>query len=238
MKFSFLQTRVSIVIICVLIGLISGFKVANSQYRREQGLDIGKAAVQHAASSGADGGQGMTAQQREQIMNEMRQVIDNARNNPGDVEAQLNAADQFIQLGRPEEAMPFLQKADTAKPNDARVFAGMAMASFMLEKYDDAIKWSKKSIDLGPQNPGASFLLLASYIRLRRNLDEAEGILKRLESQNVDPTILANARNELAAARSGAPAEGQGGADPKTVLGHGPEDPNAGKGAARPGGRQ
>lgn len=239
MKFSFLQTRVSIVIIFLILGLIFGFKIANSQYRREHGPDAMAAAGAAQGGSHADAGsQGLSPQQREQVMNEMRQIIDKAKNNPNDAEAQLEAADQFIQFGRPEEAIPFLEKADKAKPNDARTMAGLSMASFMLEKYDDSVKWSKKSIDINQENPGASFLLVASYIRLRKNLDEAESILKRLEVQKVDPTILANARKELESARTGKSPDSQPGSDSKTVLGHGPEDPNTGKSAAKPGGRQ
>ncbi|MBK9706389.1 MAG: hypothetical protein IPO77_05115 [Acidobacteria bacterium] len=121
MKFSFLQTRVSIVIIFLILGLIFGFKIANSQYRREHGPDAMAAAGAAQGGSHADAGsQGLSPQQREQVMNEMRQIIDKAKNNPNDAEAQLEAADQFIQFGRPEEAIPFLEKADKAKPNDAR----------------------------------------------------------------------------------------------------------------------
>ncbi len=225
MKYAFLKSKASVVIIGLVLGLVTGFKIANSQYRRDQGAQLNRAVAQ--ASSGMSNSQSvnssssqqnLTPEQRNQIINDVRAVIDKARNNPQDLEAQLDAADQFIQIGRPEESVQFLQQAVKVAPNDARTSAGLGMAHFMMGKYDEAISWSQRSIDQSPKNPGASFILIASYIRANRNLDEAERLIKQLEIDGIDQELITKAREELNAARSGAAQPGS-----KTMLDHGPQ---------------
>ena len=212
MKYAFLGSNVAIILTRVLLGLFLAFKTSNCQFRAEQGPTLNKQVAM--ATEGAP----MTADQKNQIEKNFRDAINKARGNPQDVEAQLDAADQFIQVGNGKEALPFLELANKAKPDDARVSAGLGMANFMMGNYDDAITWSKKSISLNPQNPGASFLLVASYIRSNRNLDEAEKLINKLEADGVEANMIARAREELTAARSGKPAA------PQTMLQHGPEN--------------
>ncbi len=230
MKFDFFKTRVAIVIIGLILGLFIGFKIANSQYRRE------KESVLSGAVAKASGG-ATSNTSSDQALNEARRAIDKAKNNPQDAEAQLDAADQFIQISRPEEALQFLEQANQVKPNDARTMAGFGMANFMMSKYDEAIKWSKKSIELEPNNPGASFLLIASYIRSNKNLDEAEKLINKLEAEGVDQTMLAKVREELNLARSGQSGRSEGASGSKTVLDHGPKDEAPSRDSKKPGGR-
>lgn len=238
MKYAFLTSKISVVIIGLVLGLFVGFKIANSQYRREQGMSLNNAVAQ--ASGRASGSQSvnssnsqdLTPEQRDQIINQVRAIIDKAKNNPQDVEAQLDAADQFIQIGRPEESLQFLQQAVKVKPDDARTTAGLGMANFLMGKYDEAINWSKRSIDLAPKNPGATFLLIASYIRTNKNLDEAERLIKQLEAEGIDQEMVAKAREELNAVRSGGSKSGS-----KTMLDHGPENSKV-PSANKPGGQR
>jgi tetratricopeptide (TPR) repeat protein len=243
MKFAFLKTRVSVVIIGLVLGLVTGFKIANTQYRREQGLSLNRNIAQASGrlsgseSVNSSSSQNLTPEQRDQIINQVRMIIDKAKNNPGDIEAQLDAAYQFIQIGRPEEALQFLQQANKVKPDDARTTAGMGMASFMMGKYDEAITWSKRSLDLTPKNPGATFLLIASYIRSNSNLNEAERLIKQLEAEGMDKEMIAKAREELNAVRSD--KTGGSGSTPnsRTMLDHGPSDQKKGQEAGKTGGR-
>jgi tetratricopeptide (TPR) repeat protein len=237
MKFGFLKTKSAVVIIGLLLGLVVGFKIANIQYRREQGISLHNAVAQASGrmsdsqSVNSGNSQNLSPEQRDQIINQVRALIDKAKNNPQDVEAQLDAADQFIQIGRPEEALPFLQQANKVKPDDARITAGLGMATFMLGDYDEAIGWSKRSLDQTPKNPGATFLLIASYIRGNKNLDEAERLIKKLESEGMDREMIDKAREELNEVRSG--KAGGSGATPgsKSTLDHGPESPKSAPGA-------
>jgi tetratricopeptide (TPR) repeat protein len=242
MKYAFLKSKVSVVIIGLLLGLVVGFKIANSQYRREQGLSLNKAVAQAAGrmsdsqSVNSSNSQSLTAEQREQIINQVKRIIDKAKGNPQDVEAQLDAADQFIQIGRPDEAIQFLEQANKVKPDDPRTSAGLGMAHFMMGKYDEAINWSKRSLAQTPKNPGATFLLIASYIRSNQNLDEAERLIKQLESDGMDPEMINKAREELNEARGGAAGGAGANTGSKSMIDHGPENSKKGPGANKTGG--
>lgn len=223
-KYAFLRSKAALLIFGLLLGLMAGFKVANSQYRREQGKAISSAT---ARVSGARGGEGAHA-------GGGMAVIEKAKANPSDAEAQMEAASQFIQIERPNEAMPFLEQANKARPNDPRITAGLGVAHFMLNNLDEAATWLKRSRDLGATEPTVTSLLIGTYIETRKNLDEADRLLKELESKGVDPVKLARIRADLNAARAGktsnpstqGPAAPGGGS--KSVLDHGP-DPTGGK---------
>jgi Flp pilus assembly protein TadD len=225
-KYAFLRTNTALAIFGLLLGLIGGFRIANYQYRREQGLALQQSVAQAASGAGStqstnsSSSQNLTPEQRNQMINEVRALIDKAKNNPQDVEAQLDAAAQFIQISRPEEALQFLEQARKTKPDDARTLAGLGVAYSMMGRFDEAINASKQARTLDPQNPRLTLLLAGAYIQSQQNLAEAEQLLKEIEPM-MDPRVIASARADLQAARTGK-TESSGN---KSVLNHGPEDP-------------
>jgi tetratricopeptide (TPR) repeat protein len=223
-KYAFLRSNASLIIVGLLLGTVSGFKVANIQYRGEQGAlkqrDIDQ------ATKGMSGAQA-----------EISAIIEKAKANPNDADAQLDAAAQFLQINRAQEALPFLELAGKADPNDRRVSAGLGVAYYMLGQFDQAIESLKRSREQGANSPFVTRFLIDSYIQTRKNLDEAKRLLKELETQEVDPAELAQIRANLDAAQQGgavnqgAPPSEKKGEDqkPKTTLSHGPEQPKISK---------
>ena len=226
MKYSFLRTNISLAIIGIVLGLACGFKLANWQYRRQQGISLQASVAQattRAAQGGDAGGQNLTPEQREQMVNQAKAVIDKAKSNPNDVEAQLEAADQFIQIDRPDEAIQFLEQAQKANPNDARTLHGYGIVYSMKGQLAEAISAAKRSLELNPSNPRVQMLLAVTYIQSKTNLNEAEKLLGTLESSGaISPDVIASARQDLNAARGG---KANVGAGSKTMLNHGPEEP-------------
>lgn len=221
-KYAFLRSNAFLVIIGLMLGLIGGFKVANSQYRGERSAAL-KRDIDRATS-------GMSSSQAD-----VSAIIEKAKANPNDAEAQFAAAFQFIQIERPQEAMPFLEQAKMADPNDKRINIGFGYAYFLLGQYDQAIDPLKRAREQGVDSPIVTTLLIGAYIQTKKNLDEAERLLKKLETQGGNPAQLAQIRADLDAARTGGPAN-QGAAPseknneaqkPKTVLSHGPEEPKS-----------
>jgi len=208
MKYGFLTSKASITIVGLIIGLYGGFKIANSQYRLMLEKDLKTSIAGATSSAGAPSAGGIE---------QTRQLIDKARSNPDDIEAQLDAADQFMQISRPDEALPYLQRAQQIDQKDPRALAGLGMASFLTGKYDEAINWASQSLAVRPGNPGASFLLIASYIRTNQKLDVAARMIDDLERSGVDPAMITSIRDELKS------ATGPGSA-PKTMLEHGPTE--------------
>ncbi|MGH9800704.1 MAG: hypothetical protein ACRD82_10095 [Blastocatellia bacterium] len=223
MKYAFLRTNLALAIIGLLLGLVGGFKLANWQFRRQAGQSLQSSVAQATGrlaqqNGGADSRENMTPQQREQLFNEIKTIIDKAKASPNDVEAQLDAADQFIQISQPDEALQFLQQAEKASPNDARTMHGFALIYSMKSQFADAIKSAKRSLELNPANTRVQMLLFTIYLESKTNLDEAEKLISSLEVRGeLSPQIISRAREDLSKARTGV-----GGG---TVLDHGAKEP-------------
>jgi predicted Zn-dependent protease len=227
MKYSFLRTNVSLAIIGVVLGLICGFKLANWQYRRVQGAALQASVAQansripQSRSTNSESSQNLTPQEREQMVNQVKAIIEKAKKNPNDVEAQLEAADQFIQISQPDEALQFLEQAAKANPNDARTQHGYSIVYLMKGQFDESIKAAKRSLELNPASPRVEMLLAGAYIQSKTHLDEAEALLRELEAGGaISPDVIASAREDLSKARAGG-----GAPSTKTMLNHGPEEP-------------
>jgi tetratricopeptide (TPR) repeat protein len=220
-KYAFLGSSVALIIYGSLLGLAGGFKIANLQYHSEQSGTLNRNIDK--ATKGASGAQA-----------EVTAILEKAKANPNDADAQIEAAAQFLQIERPQEAMPFLEQAKNVKPNDPRVSAGFGVAYFMMEQYDQAIDSLNRSREQGADSPVVSSFLIGAYIQTRKNLDEADKLLKELETNGgVDPVRLGQIRADLNAAKTGgipnqgaAQVEKNGEAQkPRTTLSHGPEQP-------------
>src|SRR5262245_7949864 len=99
-KYAFLRSNASLIIVGLLHGFVSGFKIANSQYRSQQGESL-KQDIARATSGMPSGGP----------QAEISAIIERAKANPNDVEAQLEAATQFLLIKRAQESIPFLEQA-------------------------------------------------------------------------------------------------------------------------------
>ncbi|MEO6724373.1 MAG: tetratricopeptide repeat protein [Blastocatellia bacterium] len=227
MKYAFLRTNLSLAIIGLVVGLVVGFKAANWQYRRAQGAVLQNSVAQanrrlpQSRSPGSESSQNLTPEQREQMVKEVKAIIEKAKSTPNDIEAQLEAADQFIQISRPDEAIQFLEQAAKANPNDARTQHGFGIVYSLKGQFDEAVKAAKRSLELSPNNPRVEMLLAATFIQAKTHLDEAETLLKKLETSGaISPDVIASARDDLKLARTAGST-----LSPKTMLGHGPEEP-------------
>lgn len=219
-KYAFLRSNASLVIIGLLLGLIGGFKIANSQYRGQQNAVLQRDIAQ--ATSGMPG-------LRAGLQGGSSAIIEKAKANPNDADAQLDAAIQFIQSERPQEALPFLEQARNNDGDDPRISAAFGITYFMLGRYDQAIESLKRAREQGANDLNVTSLLLGAYIQTGKNLDEADRLLKELEAKGIDPAKLARIRADLNAARAsenGSSNVNPGAASgPKTTLSHGPEEP-------------
>lgn len=225
-KYAFFRSNASLIIIGSILGLAGGFKIANLQYHREQSLAKNREIAQ--ATKGMPGSQA-----------EVAAIIEKAKQHPEDADAQVEAAFQFIQIERFQQALEFLEQARKANPNDRRASAGLGLSYFMLGQFDPAIESLKRAREQGVDNPSVTSLLIGAYVKTGKNLEEAEQLYKELESKKVDPETLAQIRADLDNARTGktvnqdgatAPTGNNGGAvKPNTTLSHGPEPPKIAK---------
>ena len=200
------------VAIGLIVGLFSGFKIANSNFRTELKENRDRAAL--SAINSTDPSK-KTA--------EIEAIIAKARNSPGDHRAQLDAAEQFLSIQRPDGAIEFLNRALEIKPDDPDTLAGLGEVYYLQQKFNEAIAYSRRALKVRPGLPIAQFYLMASLVETRQNLDEAERLLAELEKLRPGDRALGQLRQVIQSSKT-SPSPSQD-AKSKTVLSHGPEEP-------------
>jgi tetratricopeptide (TPR) repeat protein len=173
-------------IIGLLFGFILGFMSYSTMMQRSS---TGPAAIAGGANLpadhppvGADSGGGGNPQQ---IFAQVQQSLKQAQDNPNDFDAQVTAAKLEYQIQKFDKAIEFLLKANQIQPNDAEVFAMLAVANLDAGHYDVAEKWyrailAKKPDDVVMQD-GFCAALLGNG-----NVKEAEAAIEKLAK--LDPT--------------------------------------------------
>jgi tetratricopeptide (TPR) repeat protein len=209
-----MKRNLTFAIIGLTIGLVCGFKAANYNYRSEIAANRNAGTIAAVNQGGAVNGGGAVSQA------EVQRIIEKARQNPEDFAAQHAAADQFIQIERADGAIEFLNKAQQLRPNDPETLGELAEAHYLTQKFDEAIKWAKRALEVRPSYPLATFYLMASYVETRQNLDEAERLLAQLEALRPGDKTLGQVRQVLQQAKA---ESGRGTA--KTTVQHGPDEP-------------
>ena len=214
--FELLKSKGSLALIGLLIGLFCGFRAANARFRTQQ------LAVSNTVSAPATANAGGDANAMQQ---QTAQVMEKARANQNDFEAQMAAADQFLQIRRPDGALPFLTQANKLKPEDPRPMSALATAHLLSGKYAEATQWSRAAMKRKPEDLGNKVLLMFALIESRQQLGEAEQLLNQIEKLRPNDDILADARRALTEAKAGGAAPAPASQNPagaKSTLDHGP----------------
>ncbi len=217
--FELLQTKGSLALVGLLIGLFCGFRVANTRFRAAQ--ELLKVAAVTTTNPGASG-------ESNAVQEQTSQLLEAAKANPNDFDAQMAAADQFLQIRRAEGALPYLTQANKLKPEDPRPMSALATSYLLTSKYPEAIQWARAALKRKPEDLGSKVILMFSLIESRQQLGEAEKLLTEIEKVKPNDDILNDARRALAEAKAGgvtpptaavtdAPVAGK-----KSTLDHGP----------------
>ena len=109
--------------------------------------------------------------------------------NPNFALAYAQKADELVLIGRPTEAQPLVEQAIRLSPRDPSLgvcywFAGRA--NFYAGRYDEAIPWLRRSVELRP-NVWYNRLYLASAYALTRNMEEARKTLAEFNRRFSQP---------------------------------------------------
>ena len=169
----------------LLIGLMLGFIVSfiwTRDYNRKNAVAASPSGSQAAA--GAPSGNNQQA-----MMGQIKQMLDRARQNPKDFDAQIAVASAYDTIGRTKEAVEYLIKAMEINPKDEQA-AGICgyIGNYYLQQkaYADAEKWFRKVSEINPSIPDAYVEVAATYLeRQPPNPDKAIEELQRALS--LDP---------------------------------------------------
>ncbi len=101
------------------------------------------------------------------------------RLNPNFARAYAQKANELVNVGRPEEAPPLVERAIKLSPRDPSLgvfYWNLGRANFFAHRYPDAIPWLQKAVEVRP-NQWNHWLYLASANALIGNKREAETVL-------------------------------------------------------------
>ncbi len=164
-------------VIGLLIGVIIGYAGTNyingsvsvpQESASQQNTSANSAALpsNHPPASGNSGESG--------AQGDVMAVIQQARQDASNFDAQMKAADMFIQINRKDEALKFYETAVKIKPNDYDLLVRLGDTTFDLQHYEDAAKWYEQALKLKPNDATVRMDLgLTYYLRSPRDLDRA-----------------------------------------------------------------
>jgi tetratricopeptide (TPR) repeat protein len=155
-----------------LAGLVVGFLISFlwvSSYNRNN------APVTTQMASGAMPGSQPSANSsagQQAMMGQVQQVIEKAKNNPKDFQAQVDAAGVYYQSGKEAETVEYLKKAYELKPDEFKsnqqlIGALPIIATYYADQknYSEADLWFRRSMEVEPTNEAIRIELASSYIQ-------------------------------------------------------------------------
>jgi len=84
----------------------------------------------------------------EQVRAQVTADLEKARNEPKNFDAQVKAAELFYQIGRFDQAIEFLLKANELKPTDYNTVVTLAVVNLDAKHYEPAEKWYRAALKM------------------------------------------------------------------------------------------
>jgi len=177
-------------IIGLVIGLVIGFVGANR---------LNEKSLQTSANSPANAPfnnqQVHSADIKEQMpgggnsngaIADVQKVLDKAKAEPNNAQAQIDAGDMYAQIGRFPDAVGFYEKAQAANPNDFETNVKLANGYFDSRQFEKAAGFYEKALAKNPSDVGARTDLGITFVE-RDNPDYDRAIKEFETSLKSDP---------------------------------------------------
>ena len=134
-------------IIGILLGFIVGFMFASSMSQKTQQAQVASAGQSLPADHPTVGAQNPTGNP-EEVRAQVTESLEKARNEPKNFEAQVKAAELYYQIGRYDQAIEFLLKANQLNPTDYRTVVVLGMVNLDAGRFDTAEKWYRAAMKI------------------------------------------------------------------------------------------
>ncbi len=117
---------------------------------------------------------------------DVQKVLDNAKNEPSNAEAQIEAGDMYARIGRFAEAVTFYQNAQNAEPKNFQTNLKLANAYFDSRQFEKAAEFYEKALEINPSDVGARTDLGVTFVE--RQTPDFDRAIKEFEtSLQTDP---------------------------------------------------
>jgi tetratricopeptide (TPR) repeat protein len=133
-------------IIGILLGFIVGFMFASSMSQKTQPASMSQLPADHPPVAGQDAGPG--GGNPEQVRAQVTADLEKARDEPQNFDAQVKAAELFYRIGRFDQAIEFLLKANQLKPTDYNTVVTLGMVNLDAKHYEQAEKWYRAGLKM------------------------------------------------------------------------------------------
>jgi tetratricopeptide (TPR) repeat protein len=120
------------------------------------------------------------------MMPGVQEKIEKARKEPQNFDAQMEAANLYYQIGRYDEAIEFLLKANQLKPDDYQTVVRLGDTNFEAEHYEQAEKWYTAALAKNPKDVNVRTDLGTTFMA-RQPPDFDRAIKEYTRSLELDP---------------------------------------------------
>jgi tetratricopeptide (TPR) repeat protein len=188
-------------IIGILLGFIVGFMFASSMSQRmpePQAASRSQAMpADHPPVGGAQNGPDPQA-----VREQVAASLEKARNEPKNFDAQVKAAELYYQIGRYDQSIEFLLKANQIQPTDYRTVTLLGLTNLDAGHYETAEKWYRAALKMRQDDVMVLAGLAAATLE-KGDAKAAEDAIAQLEKVDPNSEDLPNFKTKLASLKAG-----------------------------------
>ena len=188
-------------IIGILLGFIVGFMFASSMSQRMPEQQAGSRSqampADHPPVGGAQSGPDPQA-----VREQVAASLEKARNEPKNFDAQVKAAELYYQIGRYDQAIEFLLKANQIQPTDYRTVTLLGLTNLDAGHYETAEKWYRAALKMRQDDVMVLAGLAAATLE-KGDAKAAEDAIAQLEKVDPNSEDLPNFKTKLASLKAG-----------------------------------
>lgn len=188
-------------IIGILLGFIVGFMLASS-ISQKQAMQQATASRPAMPSDHPPLGAQQNAVDPQAVRNQVTASLEQARNEPGNFDAQVKAADLYYQIGRYDQGIEFLIKANQLKPSDYETVVKLGVFNLDAGHFETAEKWYRTALKMKSDD----VMVLAGLAAVtlgQGDAKAAEDAIAKLEKVSPNAVDLPQFRDKLATLKAG-----------------------------------
>ncbi|HZM98888.1 MAG TPA: tetratricopeptide repeat protein [Pyrinomonadaceae bacterium] len=188
-------------IIGILLGFIVGFMFASSMSQKTQQAQVASAGQSLPADHPPVGAQNPMGNP-EEVRAQVTESLEKARNEPKNFEAQVKAAELYYQIGRYDQSIEFLLKANQIQPTDYRTVTLLGLTNLDAGHYETAEKWYRAALKMRQDDVMVLAGLAAATLE-KGDAKAAEDAIAQLEKVDPNSEDLPNFKTKLASLKAG-----------------------------------
>ena len=188
-------------IIGILLGFIVGFMFASSMSQKTQQAQLAAAGQGQMPADHPPIGAQNPSSNPEDVRAQVTASLEKARSEPKNFDAQLKAAELYYQIGRYDQAIEFLLKANQLNPSDYRTVVILGMVNLDATHYDQAEKWYRAAMKMKDDDIMVAAGLAEATLQKgdAKGAEEAIAKVEKIDPNNQD---LSRFREKLASLKS------------------------------------